>query len=286
MKTTGIFRSSKYRIPVRKWGEPIHLVIFGDVHFGSPLCALDEFRRHIEWGRGQSNVYYLGMGDYQDLASATDRQCLTKVLRESSRESLEELYKELCDGFVKEFAFLKGRIVGLIEGNHYAEFLDGTTSTMRMCDQLKTAYLGCLGIVRLQFYEHLKPDRCVSLDICAHHGKGAARLLGSSINTVQTLAEGVSADLYLMGHDHKRGCVPGSMVFLVQNDRTGEMDVRERRQLFCRTGSFLKGFVDGHASYIADKALRPVDLGGLRIEFTPLRETKTRPMHVEMKAVV
>ena len=286
MKTTGIFRTAVYRIPIRKFGDPITIIPFGDVHFGSPLCAATEFRRHVDYGADNPNAYYIGMGDYQDLASATDRAYLTKVLRESSRESLEDLYKTLCDDFAKEISFMTGRIIGLVEGNHYAEFMDGSTSTMRLCDKLKTTYLGVMTIVRIQFFDVKRPNVFVSMDLCAHHGKSAARLLGSSLNTVQQLAEGVEADIYLMGHDHKRGCVPGSTIRLVANRKAHSVEVRERRQLFCRTGSFLKGMVDGHASYIADMALRPVDLGGIRLEITPYCNTRTTPMSLEMRAVV
>jgi hypothetical protein len=283
MKTTGIFKTHIYKIPVRKWGKPIRLVAFGDVHWGSPLCAENDFRRHVEAGRDDPDTYFFGMGDYQDLASATDREMLTKVLRDSSRESLETLYMDLCCKFAKEIAFMKGRVVGMVEGNHYTEFMDGRTSTMLLCERLKAAYLGCMTIVQLRFYDVRQPRRWSSIVVCAHHGKGAARLLGSSLNTVQQMAEGVEADLYLMGHDHKIGASPGSRIYVYPNGKTGELDVRERKQYFCRTGSFLRGFVNGRPSYIADKALRPVSLGGLVIEFIPKCAST---ISIDMRAVV
>jgi len=125
-----------------------------------------------------------------------------------------------------------------------------------------------------------------SVDICAYHGKGTGRLLGSSINAVQYLNEGIDSDIYLMGHDHKRGIVPGCRIRAVA-DKAG-LRLKSSRQLFARTGGWLKGYVDGQPSYVAAKALRPVDLGGVRFELTPQRRQHDgrREFSIDIKGIV
>jgi hypothetical protein len=43
--------------------------------------------------------------------------------------------------------------------------------------------------------------------------------------------------------------------------------------LIIRTGGFLKGYEPNASSYIADGAMNPTDLGVVKIEMTPRRDT-------------
>ena len=208
------------------------------------------------------------MGDYDDLASTSERSILgSEHLHESTKKNLEDIYLKNTLRFAKEIGFMKGKIVGLIEGNHYATFPSGITTTQKMADILGTKYLGVLTFTRLVF--HYTTMKTV-IDIYAHHGQGASRLIGGSLNRVQQMGEAAIADIYLMGHDHKKGSASFSRMSLEQG--SGELRVKQRKALVIRTGSFLRGLVDGEASYIADRAANPTDLGVTKIEMTPRRE--------------
>jgi len=72
-----------------------------------------------------------------------------------------------------------------------------------------------------------------------------------------------------MGHDHKKSVSLHSRLEL--RGGNGQLRLHDRKILIARTGSFLKGYEDGRPSYIVDKALRPSDLGTIKIELTPRR---------------
>jgi hypothetical protein len=271
MRTNGYFTLHRYEIPVTKLNETISLLPFGDVHRDSPLCHVEKWKDFLSWAKSKKRALYLGMGDYNDLGSTTERNILLNpALHESSKKSLEDLYKNNTDRFAKEIGFMNGRLIGLIEGNHFSMLSNGTTTTQRLADKLDTKYLGCMSIIRLSFKYGYKR---ASVDIVAHHGRGAGRLLGSSLNKVQQMAEAVNGNIYLMGDDHKK--LTGMCTKLeVQDDKKGGLKLHHKKQIFLRTGSFLKGYEDGQVSYVADGMMNPTDLGTVKVELTPRRDYK------------
>ena len=82
-----------------------------------------------------------------------------------------------------------------------------------------------------------------------------------------------TADLYIMGHDHRKGAVPTSTLEVVTGAR-GKLITKQKRQWLCRSGSFLRGYVENEPSYVAGALMRPTDLGTIRIEVKVTRETR------------
>lgn len=266
MRTTGIFSLHRYEIEVKKLNEPVYLIPFGDVHRDSPMCNVEKWHEFLEWAKKKKRCLFLGMGDYVDLASTSERALLSnKLLHESTIDTLENIYKKHSDKFAKEIGFMNGNLIGLIEGNHYGQLGNGTTTTQRMCDTLNTKYLGCMSVIRLSLKYGTKS---ASVDIVAHHGRGAGRMLGSSLNGVQKMAETVHGNIYLQGDDHRK-LVGMTTKLDVSSDNGGGIKLRHMKQIFLRTGSFLDSHIDGKASYVVDANLNPTDLGVVKIELTP-----------------
>lgn len=266
MQTTGIFTVHEYSVKAEKSGEPIYLIPFGDIHRSSPMCHEGKWLEFLDWAKTKKRAYFLGMGDYDDLASASERKILAdKNLHESTAKTFTKMYEGHVKRLVKELKFMDGRLIGMLEGNHYAEFPDGTTTTQRLCRELNTKYLGVSSFVRFVIKYGKASANC--LDIWAHHGKGGARLIGGSLNRVQQMAESAHADIYLMGHDHKKSV--GMMDKLELSGGGGSLRLHHRKQLYIRTGSFLKGYENNSASYVTDMALNPTNLGVVKIEITP-----------------
>jgi hypothetical protein len=265
------FEVYTYPVKYQEYGKPIYVIPFGDVHRSSPNCHEEKWLEFCQWARIKKNAYFIGMGDYDDLASGSERILLNnKALHDSTRYTLEDLYRKLTDKFAKELSFMDGRIIGLIEGNHYGEFENGTTTTQRLAEKLKCKYLGSSAFIRLSLSTANKHGGSNSIDIWAHHGLGGARLVGGSLNKVQQMAEIADASIYLMGHDHKKSIGTVSQLGL-SNTGHGETSLHHKKKLFCRTGSFLRGYVPGGRSYVAKKMLNPTDLGVVKIEITPKR---------------
>lgn len=269
MQTTGIFTTHRYEIKNLKLNEPIYLIPFGDVHRSAPLCHVEKWKEFLAWAKTKERCYFLGMGDYDDLASTSERELLgNPKMHESTVKTLESLYQSHTKRFAEEIGFMHGRCIGVLEGNHYGQFINGTTTTQKLAEYLGCKYLGVSSFIRLSLGTAAH-GAAMAVDIWAHHGMGASRLLGGSLNRVQQMAEAAEADIYLMGHDHKKSVASTTRLKLKQGRG---FRLTHRKMLLCRTGSFLKGYVEGQASYIADRAMSPTDLGVVKIELTPRRK--------------
>jgi hypothetical protein len=286
MKTTGLFEIHQYRIPFKKYDEPVYVIPFGDVHRSSPMCHEEKWTEFLAWAKKKKNCYFLGMGDFDDLVSTSERESLIRSpLHDSTVQTIESMYRKHTDRLVKEIGFMKGRLIGLLEGNHFAMFQNGTTSTQRMCEALECKYLGVSAFIRILLEDEARKNSC-AVDIWAHHGMGAARLVGGSLNRVQQMAEAAEFDIGLMGHDHKKSVATINRLRL--KGQGEKMRLSHRKVMVSRTGSFLKGYVPGERSYVADSMMNPTDLGVVKLELTPKRDRTGGgdSLHVDIHASV
>jgi hypothetical protein len=280
MQTPGIFTIYRFEIPYTKYNEPIYLIPFGDIHRSSPMCDITRWADFLDWAKSKKRAYFLGMGDYDDLGSTSEREILNNAkLHDSTKITLEQLYMKHVKTLTKELAFTQGRLIGLLDGNHYGLFSDGTTTTQRMCQLLECKYLGANAFIRLAFVN--KPLRANNtVDVWAHHGKGSARLTGGSLNRVEQMLETAEADICLMGHDHRKSVALKSRLKLQGSGDS--LRLSRRKILIGRTGSFLRGYEPDEASYVVDACLNPTELGVIKIELTPRRETRSGVNHVDI----
>ena len=264
MKTDGLFTVGRFTIPVKS-NKPVRLVFFGDVHRDSPNHAKKAWMEFLAYARGLKDAWFLGMGDYLDSTSSSERACLghiTDTLHETLSKDLNALQAEKVKLMAKELGFMRGRLVGLVGGNHYWQFAHGGTSDTELARLLGCQYLGVSSFVRITFDCF---GRESTLDIWAHHGAGASRLPGGSINRVDQMREFAEADIYAMGHDHKRGVIPATpRLFLDRNSKTG-LKLKHRQQWLIRSGSFLASYEDGVSNYNVDAARGPCSLGHVEL---------------------
>lgn len=269
MKTDGLFTVATYKITIRS-GVPFRLVFWGDVHRDSPSHADGAWRDFLEYAKRLKDAHFVGMGDYLDSTSTSERKCLaTADLHESTLNDLQELAASKVKLLANELSFMKGRLIGLLNGNHYFNFSDGTNSDNKLCAALDCKYLGVSAFVRLV----LRPPNggtSRTLDVWLHHGSGGSgRLLGGSINKVDQMREHAEADVYAMGHDHKRGCVPATPRLFLDNHSAIGLRVCSRQQWLCRTGSFLASYTPGERNYNVDAGRGPCSLGHVELIITP-----------------
>jgi hypothetical protein len=274
MRTTGIFTGFKHKIALKSTTEKATIIPFGDVHYGASLhCARSwaEFQyrcKHTE------NPYYFGMGDYFDLASTSEREVLAdKKLHLTTHETIGQWVDGMVEQYLETIAFMKGRLIGMIEGNHYYQYADGSTSTQRMAQRLKGQYFGVEAHGRIYF--NVRSIR-KSLRVYAHHGAGSGATRGGSLNRLAQMERGFAADVYLMGHDHQLGTWTGNRVDLDAYSKQVHDPI-----LYVRTGSFLRTRVHGRPSYIVDIAGNPSTLGWASIEVKMQRKEERAPGYLE-----
>lgn len=276
MKTTGIFTTHRVELEV-ELGKPFKLIPFGDVHRDSDLHADEHWKEFLVYAKKQKNAVFLGMGDFTDGVSTSERIVLDGPgLHDTTRTTMRDHYRGVAKTLVNELSFMKGRLIGMLGGNHYFDFGNGDTTDHVLAAALHTKFLGVCSFIRLSL--RLRgPSGYVrksnhSLDIFAHHGKGGGQLPGSTFNTIEKMQHAADADFYLMGHDHKKGCIPSTpRLQLTSTGPKGELTVRERTPWLGRTGSFLKAYEPGRVSYNVDAGRAPCALGWIEFEITPVR---------------
>lgn len=267
-----IFTLQSYNVPFTSFVDPWYLLPFGDVHKDNPNHDGELWGEWCGWGATKKRSMFIGMGDYLELFSDSERNGLTTIrLHDSSKKTLDDHVKETCKKFFEDIKFMKGKLIGMLEGNHFYNFTNGMTSTQYLCQLLDCKYLGASSFTRLTF-SYARGNRSSKCDIFAHHGKGASRLVGGSLNTVQQMAECANADIFLMGHDHKKSV--GMSTKLELTDGATGLHLKERKLLYGRTGSFLKGYEPDKPSYVAKALMNPTDLGTIKIELTPKLKKK------------
>jgi hypothetical protein len=148
----------------------------------------------------EAGAWFLGMGDYTDFASPSNRTRLAAAnVYDTAQEVLEDAASNLVDEVYEKF--LKpttGRWIGLLEGHHFYEF-GGRTSDMLLAERLKTKHLGTSCYVRVE------PCGVV---LYAHHGAGGGVLPTATLNRMYHVAAGLEgADVYMLGHSTKAGVV-------------------------------------------------------------------------------
>ena len=267
MQTTGEFIVHQFNIEFDNYNEPIYLFPFGDIHRTSPNCDVERWLEFLDWAKHKKRAYFLGMGDYLDIASTSERMILNnKNLHDSTLTTLDGYYEVETIRFWNEIKFMNGRLIGILGGNHYGEFQSGITTDQYLAQKMKCKYLGVNAFIKLSLKQKGR-NTSNTLDIWCHHGKGASTMVGGSLNRVEKMLFAADADIYLMGHDHRKSCS-----YVPTMELTGQgnsLRLVQKKKLIARTGSFLKGYVDGKKSYVADAALNPTDLGLLKIELTP-----------------
>lgn len=286
MKTTGLFTLHRIKIDC-ELNKPILFIPFGDVHRDSDMHAhshWQEFLRYAKHAALKRNAVFLGMGDYGDGVSTSERIVLNNAgLHDTTRTTIKDHYKGVTRTLINELSFMRGRCIGMIGGNHYYDFGDGTTTDHALAAALNTKFLGVCAFIRLSLEFKGLRRRMVAMDIFAHHGKGGGGLPGSTFNTLEKMTTTAVADLYLMGHDHKKGCIPSTPRLELVTGGRGQLKVRERTPWLGRTGSFLKAYEDGRISYNVDAARSPAALGWIEFEITPVRSQANDEDRVELR---
>lgn len=242
----------------------------GDIHYGAPDFPKRHFADHIQWGVDRG-AYFLGMGDYLDFTSESQRK-ITGGLRESAKLQLDELVRARADELLELMAPSRDRWIGLITGNHSWLFQDGTSVEQYLCRGLGKGcdFLGDMVMLRLVVDQSLSKHPEADVIVLAHHGVGGGTTIAGQLLKPEQQLKWSQADLVLMGHCHSK--IVGSIdkILVTPDGKTSH-----RTTLIARTGAFLRAYA-GHdpkplgepaylssGSYVEKKALMPSSLGGI-----------------------
>lgn len=267
-----------------KHGQDVLIVPIGDIQWSGrdDEVALGMLRRHVEWGVAQG-AYFLGMGDYIDFMSPSNRQRYEgAALYETTRMSVDDKARSLVeDIYLKALQASKGRWLGLLEGHHFHTYRSGITSDQDLAERLDAPFLGTAAFVRLMF-EQARSKKRGSVTIWCHHGTGSGNTAGAPLNKLERLLESWEADIYLMGHQHRKVSAPIDRIEPLWRGNLNQPKLVHRTKIIACTGSFLKGYTNRHfkrgrgtpaveyrGGYVERGMLRPVALGGVLVKIRP-----------------
>lgn len=257
----GIFTLQTVKIPVRSWKQTFSLCPIGDLHHNTDMFDADMFARNVKKWSALENPIWLGMGDYGDFGSTSERDFIKK-LHHASEDKLHRYLRAEAYDLVDLLAFTrkKGTWAGIIGGNHKSpvginEYVDDI-----LCEELDAPYLGVMSLIKIQFcYKNKKP---LDLLVLAHHGTGGGQTNGASVNKVEAMRHITFAHIYLMGHDHKKWL--SETGYLYGNDK--HVHVLSNSQYYGRTGSYPRGYQHKKRNWIVTGAMKPVPLGSIRYD--------------------
>lgn len=241
----------------------------GDIQLGSPGVDKDRLRRHIKWGV-EHNVFWLGMGDYTDFLSPSNRRYLKNAgLYDTATDLIEQWSRQQLDELKDILAPTRGMWLGLHEGHHYFQYEDGTTTDTELARYLDAPFLGTCAVTRLHFAEKTHKVECL---VWSHHGEGGGQ---DPLNRLLKVAPGFpQVDIFVQGHNTQIDARPKDNIWFYGGP--GRLRMRDRTQMFVASGGFMRGYQQGsrHAgraqgSYVEKGMMRPTAIGGPLITVTP-----------------
>lgn len=236
-----------------------------------PLGEKDILKDWVDKIASSKSTYGVILGDSMDESRTHFRRFLkTYADDENSAHAMFSYHREEIAKLVKVLQPAAPRIWGVVRGNHYTEFPDGTNSEQEICRRLNLTYFGAMGAIRL----HSIPGK-VHAKILLHHTGGSAggRTTGGDVSALTRLEAGQDFDVYIAGHTHRRYGIKESVLTITD---LGMPKPVERTKVLIRSGGLLKGFAEDFPTtttrhtptYPECACMRPTDLGFVRLDIT------------------
>lgn len=245
-----------------------HVIIpFGDIHRDTKSCDTDRWKWFCDGSEKiaseNKNTHFVCLGDVHDFASISEvKKIRGSGLHDDTYDKFDLIAQEENRKFCEEIKFMRGKMLGFVEGNHNWIMQDGKSANEDLAERMGSESLGWLCHYSIRF--KFAPHRAQTIHMVLCHGKAGGTTEGASLNQIALLKNIFpAADLYIMGHDHQRLAKPSSVILPVENH--GIISMKQRRQFLIRSGSFKKGYGEGTHSYEISRLLRPSDLGAVLI---------------------
>lgn len=269
----------QHKIAVPKGTKEIILAPLGDIQWAGRKHELSwsALREYVADAMARK-AWFIGMGDYVDFASPSNRQRLrSAALYDTAERVIDDKARDLCDELLAELlAPTKGRWLGMLEGHHWTHLQTGETTDQYLCQKLLAPFLGTCAYLGLVFQTH-HGTRTVA--IWAHHGQGGGGKSHAPILKLENLAGAWEADIMLIGHMNKQA---SSVLQRCYPEWASKLPVIRHKEIhLVGCGGWLKGYPERNrqgstprGNYIEQKMLTPVALGSPTIRIRPQIRSK------------
>lgn len=275
--------------------KPCDVWFIGDIQWNGDLkgVAMEHLKttitRALEAEQRGHTVRFIGMGDYTDFASPTNRaKILAADLHETTQSRIEQsavdLVHELYDLALRP---TKGKWLGLCEGHHLFELKSGETTDMRLCKLLDAPFVGTTGLVNLTF-QPTKSEKRIPATIWFAHGVGNGQTgYYPLLRLEKKAAEWEQVDVFAMGHTTKMATEFQNKVY----PRWRSKDLAHRKVILLGSGGYSKTYVVGatqgripRGGYAERGMMNASIIGSPVVHFIPRRIGKADDMSLDITA--
>lgn len=273
--------------------KPTHIWFIGDIQWSGieDGVAVDHLKRTIaraleDEAQGHT-VRFIGMGDYTDFASPSNRARLKEAnLYDTATDVIDQKALSLVHEVYEFLKPTKGKWLGLVEGHHFYELKDGTTTDMRLCEMLGAEFFGSTGLLSLQFRRTTSTQQ-IGCVIWFAHGVGNGQTGYYPLTRLEKKsAEWEQVDVFAMGHTTK-------MVTEFQNKVfprwAPAMDLAHRKVTLIGTGGYSKTYVLGatqgripRGGYAEQKMLNAAIIGSPVLHVRPRNIGTRTTAHLQL----
>lgn len=234
----------------------IFIFPIGDLHIGSPHFDKKELEKQLkEVDKNRDKARIIIMGDLAETA-------LKDSVGAGVYEQQENAQQQMMTAKVLLYPY-RDIIDGIVTGNHEERTYKNSGFDLMLyfaqMMELEDKYMRYQGVVKYTVSKR-------NFNVSVWHGSGGGSTPGGAMNRLQKQADTVFADLYLMGHVHRRQAHTKSLY--VPDDKHNKIDLM--KQVFVVTGSALTH----ETSYAEMAGFSPTEKGFPKITLSVLREKK------------
>jgi hypothetical protein len=262
---------------------PFYIMPLGDIQWtGEPGdIATRILEERIDYGLS-IGAKFIGMGDYIDYASPSNRQALRGAkIYDNARKVHDNAARFLVDDLYARYLHkTKGHWLGLLEGHHFSELETGITTDQYLAEKLQCPHLGTCAYVGLQF--KLGPTNSGTVNIWCHHGAGNGQSTAAPVAKLEKILPDFEADIFLIGHMTKQATAPTNRVYPQWSNDPMFHKLRHITKILVGTGGFGKGYIlrnmQGQVprgTYVEQGMMRPAVLGCPVVKIVPKMMSKT-----------
>jgi hypothetical protein len=275
--------------------KEVRIIPICDTHIGAQGADLDRLRKTILWGV-EHDCYFIGLGDYFDVASPSNRRALQSVtLYDSVREMMDEKMMETLKKGLSILRPSRGRWLGLLTGDHVWQFGTGQTTDTILAEELECKYMGDGAAETILKFEKSKANSegnyWATCELWLHHGVGYGDSPAAALNRLARIAATFYADAYLIGHQHKK--TTAFMPWLrYHTTPKGAVYCEEQERPLVACGGYLKGYqlgakgLSGYpaSGYVEKRMLVPTALGSTVLFVQPYISAGRAKVRVQVLA--
>lgn len=253
--------------------DVFRIVLLGDVHLGAAACDERLLQQTVDYIHNTPATFWIGIGDMVEAIPRQDKRYSEDVtakwlhgksaIIKYQRDRLTDILKPIGP---RCLAYLIGNHELCIAEQHSSDVYLDVIEAIRATDDTDIR-MDMAGFLVLKFQRSHDGDRkggTRTLTMWLHHGYGGGDLMGGSALKLERMSESYAADVYAMGHVHKRMVFPTVMTGAT---RAGTITARNCYHIL--TGSMLKTALPVGTTYSERFGKKPVALGAVELEFRP-----------------